>query len=871
MKNKTGKIFLILSIFVCSGFFIVVNPALADRTIISATLDGANSVTVKGGDSITAALTVKLTSTSKWKMTGYKIGNGILNCINTTDHITAGTYTETFMMGAPLVSDGNYDVSFFAYLEDGSCRDSNAHATSTLIGGIIVDGENATSSVDSLTASSSNSLGSSSAADNSSQVTGPRFGDVVINEFVSSPAAGENEWVELYNPSGGKFSLDGWTITDGSGAVTVLTGGFGGNNYYFFVKEKFKGALNNDGDKIILSSAEGNLIDKVIYGKFGDDSSENAPVPGKGESAALKIDGRKSLYDKDSFVLTDSPTKGKKNIVSAVASEDTATSTADETSAQVSITEIFPNPKGSDREGEFIELYNSSDKEIDLTGWRLEIKGGRSFEFGEFFNKSRKISAGGFLVLYRAESNLILDNNGGEIKLFAPGKSRAAQILQYDSAEEGLSFADTQKLDLQKPSTATKNFLNNSLSLKYWVWSETPTPGAANQIKTPNHPPQAIFFAPAKIITGEPADFDASDSFDEDGDAISYEWDFGDGVRLNLEAPEHIFLRSGNYEVKLAASDGQETAEVKKIIKVSGISLLAGKEKIAANNSPIILPEKSVDEKKSAEKQIASRQNFVSPAVKDFASTKSAIKVSVVAPSKSSAISLTKNKLGASLKKSGTVIVLPGVFGVQYFYILDAAGETIKIYNYYKDFPKLALGDSIEASGVVGGSASDRYLKTKTAADIKILGKAEMPAPEKIIAADFKDENLNKFVKIEGEVQEKNGSQISLANGTGTISLYLKSNTGVSAASFKAGEKITATGILSRVSGKLAILPRGQFDIAAASSSTVTQDVAFLQSTGSSDWTMPRRDNSPRPVLYFSLVAVSFVVFSVIVFWKKRK
>jgi len=46
---------------------------------------------------------------------------------------------------------------------------------------------------------------------------------VVLNEFAPRPAAGEGEWVELFNPGPGVERLDGWTLTDGTGRSRALS------------------------------------------------------------------------------------------------------------------------------------------------------------------------------------------------------------------------------------------------------------------------------------------------------------------------------------------------------------------------------------------------------------------------------------------------------------------------------------------------------------------------------------------------------------------------------------------------------------------------------------------------------------------------
>ena len=89
------------------------------RTVNSATVDGASSVTVLGGATVSAAVTVNHAgSDNNWQSTGWRIGtSGAFNCVNHSDHNSDGTQTETFNITAPT-SAGTYTVQFQAYNND---------------------------------------------------------------------------------------------------------------------------------------------------------------------------------------------------------------------------------------------------------------------------------------------------------------------------------------------------------------------------------------------------------------------------------------------------------------------------------------------------------------------------------------------------------------------------------------------------------------------------------------------------------------------------------------------------------------------------------------------------------------------------------
>lgn len=62
--------------------------------------------------------------------------------------------------------------------------------------------------------------------------------------------------------------------------------------------------------------------------------------------------------------------------------------------------------------------------------------------------------------------------------------------------------------------------------------------------------------------------FDGSGSSDSDGDALTFQWDFGDGQTGAGPRPIHQYYRAGQYPVSVTVSDGQsrDTAYVTIIV-----------------------------------------------------------------------------------------------------------------------------------------------------------------------------------------------------------------------------------------------------------------------------------------------------------------
>jgi hypothetical protein len=353
--------------------------------------------------------------------------------------------------------------------------------------------------------------------------------DIVINEFVPDPIDGEEEWIELYNNTDKEIDLTGFYIEEGSGAQTFLSGKIFPKG--FFVIEKIKGYLNNSGDIIFLKDPSGRIIDKVTYGNWDDgDLTDNAPTTKDPYSIARIFDGKDTNEDNLDFKIG-KPTKGAPNQILSI----------ENFVSGIVINEVLPNPKGDDSEKEFIELKNLNNFDVDLTNWYLQDSSNKKFKI---FSKIQK---NGFLVIFRKDSKITLNNSGDCIKLFQPDGTLADSVCYSGEVLEDVSFARNEKGEFE--------------------WTEILTPGKENQIKRPNQKPKAkIFVEKEKILVGEEIYFDASDSFDPDGDNLKFLWDFGDGNKKEGVYVLHSFLKPKKYKVTLKVEDERgafDTASIK--------------------------------------------------------------------------------------------------------------------------------------------------------------------------------------------------------------------------------------------------------------------------------------------------------------------
>ncbi len=83
-----------------------------------------------------------------------------------------------------------------------------------------------------------------------------------------------------------------------------------------------------------------------------------------------------------------------------------------------------------------------------------------------------------------------------------------------------------------------------------------------------NLPPVASIKADTtSVFTQESIQFSGEDSYDPEGEALDYLWDFGDNLTSSLKSPQHSWGMAGTYNVKLTVEDGsgQEGSTTKSV------------------------------------------------------------------------------------------------------------------------------------------------------------------------------------------------------------------------------------------------------------------------------------------------------------------
>ncbi|MDO8571479.1 MAG: lamin tail domain-containing protein [bacterium] len=386
--------------------------------------------------------------------------------------------------------------------------------------------------------------------------------DIVISEIAAYEQS-DHEWVEIFNKGSSPVDLSDWkffedathhNLTAFRGDLIIEPGEYAiiadvalntSAEYPAYIGTLIDSSwqtLNEGGELIGLKNKEGVLVESFTYLPAQNYSLERMDVTlaeytssnwkehlsgnsiGSATTTALPIPSSPPIVQESQPIIVSSPTKKSSNIISEPNDQKSISS------KNVAITEIFPNPEKGE---EFIELHNAGSSAIDIQGWELVGGSGRRYEFVQ-----RIIGPGEYLVVFRKESGIALKNSEGDsVKLYPKGYERPSSSVAYnDDAPRGKSFS-----------------LGSN---GRFMWTTVPTPALPNTILTENKPPVIVVYSPESAQKDQDVFFDGSDSSDPDGDVLTYEWDFGDGMKDSSAQVTHQFKGDGEYSIKASITDG---------------------------------------------------------------------------------------------------------------------------------------------------------------------------------------------------------------------------------------------------------------------------------------------------------------------------
>lgn len=504
------------------------------------------------------------------------------------------------------------------------------------------------------------------------------------------------------------------------------------------------------------------------------------------------------------------------------------------------INEFLPSPT----EGkEWIELYNRSSEKIGLSGWTVS-------DASSPVAISGSIEAGGFFVVEFNSGKL---NNSGDLIIIRDASSTVIHQLAYGD------YGGTAAPD-KDDSIALARDGDLSSGYKETV---TPTKGIANQITPKPQPVRSS--AATKAVTPEKTTTSTEATSTEA--TTTPKVAFATGIIIsevlpNPAADEKLF------EFIELQNAGTSTADLVGWI----LADKTGKKFKLPTSTPEVMPggfltiyraSSSIALNNSGEEEVLLYQpdgtlvdqaSYLGPAKKDYSWSRSGDgefywtsvptpgknnsfpieddgtgQLTAVKPKSTAAKKTTSKPAATTVQTSlqaakglavgqkavleGTVAVLPGILGAQIFYIVDG-GAGIQVYCNKKDFPVLAIGDRIKASGEISQASGEQRLKISVAKDITVLNHGQPPEPTGI-ANSRAAEMSGALVKTKGTVLQVKGSYLYVDDGEDELRVYLKPSTGLSAKdlNLKEGDVVEISGIISMSASGPRLLPRSADDI----------------------------------------------------------
>lgn len=280
---------------------------------------------------------------------------------------------------------------------------------------------------------------------------------LIISEIYPAPSTGEQEWVELYNPTTTEISLAGYTILDELSTPSILfTGSTEMAPPQGYVVLSLSGSkLNNTGDSVHLISPENIKIDSLTFssssqGKSwqrlaltsteitlvtptkGNASTEYPffEVPALAPVASVSAQPT-TLPSTPTPTPTPTPKPGPSASATPIPIASPTPAPAPLRYDQLHLSEIMSCPASG---SEWIELYNASTQEMSMSGFKVQDESGNTKII------SGSIPAGEYTTFSWTGS--LLNNSGDTVDLITPTGSLNAHA-EFSNCSAGTSFVFT--------------------------------------------------------------------------------------------------------------------------------------------------------------------------------------------------------------------------------------------------------------------------------------------------------------------------------------------------------------------------------------------------------------------------------------------
>lgn len=310
---------------------------------------------------------------------------------------------------------------------------------------------------------------------------------ILISELqTGGHQSAKEEFIELYNPGGKEVAIDGWQLyksASGGSWQTKFTAPQAAtikpHHHYLIVTEefqpdgindslpKFNAGLSGNGylclvkpggnNKICDTTSDERISDLVGWGQEDDPLGLAAQAPQNGQSITRCSVGGVIIDTPDNaedFIVSERPTPG---YGTECPPEDEEPPAAGSTCEGVRISEILPNAAGSDKDSEFIELYNPTTSPILLDGCGLAVNNSEIYWFGDDI----ELAPEQYIAFYDNQTGLTLPNAaGGTVYLLSHSEEELHEVIYASNLDDDVAWAWVEDELWEQTYSPTPNTLN---------------------------------------------------------------------------------------------------------------------------------------------------------------------------------------------------------------------------------------------------------------------------------------------------------------------------------------------------------------------------------------------------------------------------
>jgi len=702
-----------------------------------------------------------------------------------------------------------------------------------------------------------------------------------------------DEWIELYNADSAGVDLGGWILTGSAtsgeslmlasdtwldAGLTLLISNykFGDEKTTLAVEpDLVSSALSIPNTKleIILAMADGTVVDELIDAGTPDFGSSDPKASMTRDMTTLEW-----MTSTTSANLADKTQMGTPGTVATIAQELEVESSNSE---NLIINEFVSDPSD---ETEWIAIFNSGSKAIDLTGCTLQDATEKSTELGE-----TTLEAGTTLIVENPKGKL--NNDGDTISLLDPDGNIIASVtygteavpapdkgesLIYQNGEWIINQLEATEPNTEETTEEPATEINDEMS--EIIEEELGEPEAEAELveeteiieesENSDSQPSTSYSIGALIITefvSDPEDgVEWIEIYNPGTTAINLtDWSVSDATdkktsfditeikpgawvvienpkgKLNNDEDEiKLYDPNGNlidevlYSGVLAPGKGESLAKDESNGWTTTNQITKGEKNLyeesttTAESDSSATTESGTDSKteqttvSNSEQKRSADDSTVSTETETHRVIAIAEKAETVTTKMTSSSSTSKASSASSTSERTITGVVTAVPGT--FGSQIAYVDGTQLYFYYADWPELSIGDQVSVTGVQSSNRGEERLKISNQADIQITSHSNL-IPESISLSQALNSDTGSLVTVIGSIVERDGAVMIIEDATGEMTVVAHGNTDIAWSSITTSQ-VQITGVMRNMNGEMKLYPRFINDVTEIQSEVENQN-----------------------------------------------